>query len=209
MMAFALILDAMNLSVDFMLWGFGSMAAGVVVGFLVAARLLDDTSDRPLKIQEATAYNTCDAAAPHMLVLRGVDDEAALSLAVGAIGARLSYIFLFSTIRWVLVAWIVVLLFGKFLLDEGTVDLLLMAAHRRLCNWCLYFFLLVRRVQGGIREEFLIGAMRCEIAADSMPDTSGPIHAVTLAPDIKASRHGIYSHPKCVSEIVDWLRPIR
>jgi len=209
MMAFALILDAMNLSVDFMLWGFGSMAAGVVVGFFVAASLLDETSDRPLKIQEAAAHNSRDAAAPRMLVLRGVDDEAALSLAVGAIGARLSYIILFSTIRWVLLAWIVVLLFGKFLLDKGTVDLLLMRLIAVSAIGAFAFFFLFGVFKAAFGKEFLIGAMRCEIAVDSMPDTAGPIHAVTLAPDIKASRHGIYSHPQCVTEIVDWLRPIR
>ena len=91
----------------------------MVVGFFVVARLLDDTSDRPRKIKQAAAYDSRDASAPRMLVLRGVDDEASLLLAVGAIGSRLSYIILFSTIRWVLVAWIVVLLFGKFLLDKG------------------------------------------------------------------------------------------
>ena len=209
MMTFALILDAMNLSVDFMFWGLGSMAAGMVVGFFVAASLLDDTSDRPLKIQEAAAYNSRDAAAPRMLVLRGVDDEAALLLAVGAIGARLSDIILFSAIRWVLVAWIVVLLFGKFLLDKATADLLLMWLIAVAAIGALVFFFLFGVFKAAFGKEFLIGAMRCEIAADSMPDTSGPIDAITLAPDIEASRHGIYSHPLCVSEIVDWLRPIR
>jgi hypothetical protein len=53
-------------------------------------------------------------------------------------------------------------------------------------------------------KEFVIGAMRCEIAADSVPDTSGPIDAITLAPDIDTSRHGIYRHPQSVSEIVGW-----
>ena len=80
------------------------MAAGFVVGFIVTPRFssffIDDTSDRPLNIQEAAAY-TRARCAPRMLVLRGVDDEAALSLAVGAIGARLSYIILFSIIPWV------------------------------------------------------------------------------------------------------------
>ena len=209
MMAFALILDAMNLSVDFKLWGFGSMAAGVVVSFFVVSSLLDDTSDRPLKIKKAADYDSRDAAAPRMLVLRGVDDEAALSLAVGAIGARLSYIILFSTIRWVLLAWIVVLLFGTFLLDKGIVDLLLRWLIAVSAIGAFAFFFLFGVFKAAFGKEFLIGAMRCEIAVDSMPDTSGPIHAVTLAPDIEASRHGIYSHPLCVSEIVNWLRPVR
>jgi len=206
MLAFALIQDATNLSVDFMLWFFGSYAAGAVVGFFVAAWLLDDTSDRPLKIKEAADYDFHATAAPRMLVLRGVDDEAALSLAVGAIGARLSYIILFSTLRWILVAWMGVLLFGTFLLDKGTVDLVLrwlMAVSAIGALACFFLFGVFKAAFG---KEFVIGALRCEIAVNSMPDTSGPIHAVTLPPDNKASRHGIYSHPQCVRRIVDWLR---
>jgi len=206
---FALILTATNLSVDFMLWGLGSFAAGVVVSFFVVARLLDDTSDRPLKIHEAAAYNSRDAAAPRMLVIRGVDDEAALFLAAGAIGARLSYFILFSTIRWVLVAYFGVLLFGRILLGQGTADPLLIWLTAVSAIGALAFFFLFGVFKSVFGKEFVIGAIRCEIAVDSVPDTSGPIDAVTLAPDIGASRHGIYRHPQCVSEIVGWLRSVR
>jgi hypothetical protein len=101
------------------------------------------------------------------------------------------------------------LLFGKFLLDKGTVDLLLRLLIAVSAIGALAFFFLFGVFKAAFGKEFVFGAMRCEIAVDSMPDTSGPIHAVTLAPDIKVSRHGIYSHPQCVSEIVRWLRPGR
>lgn len=206
MLIFALIFDVTNLSVDFMFWGLGSYAAGGVVGFFVAVRLLDETSDRPLKIRDAAAYNFRGAAAPRMLVIRGVDDEAALFLAVGAIGARLSYIILFSAIRWVVVAYFGMVLLSATVLDKGTTGPLLEWLTAVAAFGAVVFYFLFGVFKSVFGKEFVRGAMRCEIAADSMPDTSGPIDAVTLAPDINASRHGIYSHPQCVSEIVGWLR---
>ena len=198
-----------NLSVDFMFWGLGSIAAGMVVSFFVTAKLLDDTSDRPLKIKQAAAYNSRDAAAPRMLVIRGVDDEAALFLAAGAIGARLSYFILFSAIRWVLSRIVVMLFLSAIVLDKGTADPLLKWLTAVSAFGALVFFFLLGVFKSVFGREFVRGAMRCEIAADSVPDTSRAIDAVTLAPDIEASRHGIYRHPQCVSEIVGWLRPSR
>jgi hypothetical protein len=67
--------------------------------------------------------------------------------------------------------------------------------------------------------EFLIGAMRCEIATDSTPDSTR-LQIVTLEPmyrnccrkvkKIDASsnssmRHKIYDHPDCPREIAKWI----
>jgi hypothetical protein len=50
------------------------------------------TSAHAHKIGRAAAYDTRSAVTPRMLVIRGVDDEASLFLAAGAIGSRLSHI---------------------------------------------------------------------------------------------------------------------
>ena len=47
-----------------------------------------------LAIEEKVHYDTKGAAASRMLVIRGVDDEASLSLAAGSIASRLSYLVL-------------------------------------------------------------------------------------------------------------------
>src|SRR5262245_4964840 len=164
-MIFAATLDATNLSADFMLWGPVLIVAGVVVGYFVSKRLLR-TSDRPVKIQEAAAYNSRGAAAPRMLVIRGVDDEAALSLVAGAICARVCYFIMFSTIRWVLVAFLVVLLCGKLLLNQGTADLVLRWLIAVAAIGALAFFFLFGVFKSVFGKEFVIGSIRCEIAVD-------------------------------------------
>jgi hypothetical protein len=42
------------------------------------------------EIREAASYPPIDASGPRLLLLRGVDDEASLTLAAGSIGSRLS-----------------------------------------------------------------------------------------------------------------------
>jgi hypothetical protein len=65
--------------------------------------------------------------------------------------------------------------------------------------------------------EFLVRALVCNIASDSVPDTTYRIQAVTLPPvDHDVSwwqvrfqlRHFIYDHPVCVDEIIRWLRRV-
>src|SRR5262249_2664448 len=63
--------------------------------------------------------------------------------------------------------------------------------------------------------ELLIGATRCEIAAESVPDSKSA-RIITLSPTkIRGAfsfnarvglRHGIYDHPECVREMRRWLR---
>ena len=69
----------------------------------------------------------------------------------------------------------------------------------------LAFLILPGLFKSAYGSEFLIGAMLCDIAADSVPDTSQRVEAITLAPATGTPRHQIYNHPQCVSEIVGWL----
>jgi hypothetical protein len=135
-----------------------------------------------LAIEELTHYDTKGTAAPRMLVIRGVDDEASLSLAAGSIGSRLSFLTLvavfptISTVGW--------LIFGVshrlgFRLELWVAGLVLVA----LPLLALAFFFL----PGGFKSfffgrEFLVNAMTCDIAVDSVPDTLGQVEAITLRP---------------------------
>jgi hypothetical protein len=65
---------------------------------------LDRTSNpwpwRPFDIAEHVNYDSTSALAPKVLVIRGVDDEAALALAFGAIATALNRFILTVTWKW-------------------------------------------------------------------------------------------------------------
>ena len=209
-------------------WLYAAMAAGFVAGLIVTPGIssffINGRTGRACKIGRAAAYDTRGDVTPRMLVIRGVDDEASLFLAAGAIGSRLSHIILFSLIPWIYVAGIalVVVLTLPFI-DKHMFDPLLKVLVIVSAFGALAALVLSGLFKSAFGTEFLIGAMRCDIAANSVPDTSQRVEAVTLAPHAGTRegedkgrvrrtgtpRHQIYSHPQCVSEIVGWLRPGR
>src|SRR5262249_36089519 len=143
-------------------------------------------------------------AAPRMLVLRGVDDEASLSLAAGSIGSRLSYLLLVGALPWLY--WIVFLLASL-----GAANLLFFRIIMVVCILGAPLSLILSGIfKSAFGREFLLNAIACDIAADSIPDTVNKVEAKTLPPVEAASflqmRHGIYNHPQCVDEIMRWLR---
>ena len=148
------------------------------------------------------------SSAPRTLVIRGVDDEAVLSLAAGAIASRLSDVLLFSAVPTAYVSAFVPLFLSSFL-GVAAVDWLLRPLIILLLLGALALLILPGMFKSVFGREFVIGAMRCDIAADSVPDTSERVEAITLAPQTGSPRHQIYEHPRCVSEIVGWLRPGR
>ena len=207
-------------------WLYAAMAAGFVASVIVTPWLssffINGWTGRACKIGRAAAYDTRSDFTPRMLVIRGVDDEASLFLAAGAIGSRLSHIILFSLIPWIYVAGLALIVvltlpfIDKHMFEPLLKVLVIVAAVGALAS-----LLLSGLFKSAFGTEFLIGAMRCDIAADSVPDTSQRVEAITLAPhagthegedageDKGRVRHQIYTHPQCVSEIVGWLRPHR
>jgi hypothetical protein len=206
MMLTALVLSVVNAGNG---WLYLAFPLPILIAFFVTPRLMsifiDGWNDRPRKIQQAADYETRSPSAPRTLVIRGVDDEAVLSLAAGAIASRLSYVLLFSVVpkAYVTVFLLSVILSG---LGVGAVDWLLRPLIVLLCLGALALLILPGIFKSVFGREFVIGAMRCDIAADSVPDTSERVEAITLAPETGRPRHQIYEHPRCVSEIVDWLR---
>lgn len=190
-------------------WLFAGMAVGFVAGLIIAWWLssifINGWSDRPRKIKQAAAYDTRGASTPRVLVIRGVDDEASLFLAAGAIGSRLSYLMLFSVIPRIVVVAAVLMAISTLPFMEKRMDWPLKMVVLVCAFGALAFLILPGLFKSAFGKEFLIGAMLCDIAADSVPDTSQRVEAITLAPAPGSLRHQIYDHPQCVSEIVGWL----
>jgi hypothetical protein len=208
----------------------GVAASGVAAFYIVEwLKAVFTNPHAALAIEEKVHYDTKGAAASRMLVIRGVDDEASLSLAAGSIGSRLSYLVLVGAIP----ALVTMAMFLFFLseLFEWAVNVLL--GIMMLCSYlgALIFFFVPGVFKSFFGREFLVNALVCDISVDSAPDTVGQVEVITLRPveavpkrlgEIpifmggtltfsKSSwhlRHGIYNHPDCVDEIVRWLRRV-
>ena len=190
---------------------------------------------RPFDIAEAANYDSVGPQAPNLLVIRGVDDEAALTLAFGSIANAINRFALKVMWKWLypLMAWIVslILLQGYLLGPESRIDPALVqkiGGPIWLSLMVITFFLLLipGLFNGWFGREFLIGALRCEIGADSAPDSTRA-RVVTLATPyqplpmrglfglrppraedastISSMRHKIYNYPGCAPEIVRWI----
>jgi hypothetical protein len=169
-------------------------------------------------IAEEAHYDTRGAAASRMLVIRGVDDEASLSLAAGSIGSRLSYVGLVGVIP--LIFLILVIILGLRLPAAWVPEWLppLLIAMCVFGAWM--FFILPGVFKSVFGREFLVRALVCDIAVDSVPDALDRVEVITLPPVdperisqkrflvVEQLRHGIYSHPSCVYQIVRWLRRV-
>jgi hypothetical protein len=138
-------------------------------------------------IEEKASYDTRGAAASRMLVIRGVDDEASLSLAVGSIGSRLSYLVLVGVIPAIyLMSMVAMVLLTLVFLPfhpqgEWTVWLSILFFGAMICA---PVFLILPGVFESLffGREFLVNALVCDIAVDSVPDTLGQVEAITLKP---------------------------
>jgi hypothetical protein len=140
-----------------------------------------------LGIEEKASYDTRGAAASRMLVIRGVDDEASLSLAAGSIGSRLSYLVLVGLIP-------AIYLMSMVAMVLLTLVFLLFHPQGAWTEWptILFFGAVISApvflVLPGVFEsfffgrEFLLNALVCDIAVDSVPDTLGQVEAITLKP---------------------------
>jgi hypothetical protein len=238
--------------------GFGKWAAMVVFPLAMATALLvrliinpspppakrqlgqaKTWASRPFTIANDANYDSAGPDAPNLLVIRGVDDEAALALAFAAIATRINRVvigviwklillFMFlvgladSLAFWVL-NWLgyidnnspsalselhtnIMRPYGWALLAAAVSALMLVVVPALFRTW--------------FGTEFLIGAARCEVVTDSVPDST-PSRIITLEtpyyppfPWMQAEQarsstarmhHKIYNYPGCVPEIVKWV----
>jgi hypothetical protein len=158
---------------------------GIAAGAFIADWLLaiHTNTQVALAIEEGATYDTKGAAASRMLVIRGVDDEASLALAAGLIGSRLGYLVLVGVIPAIVLVLMYVPLPVVMFYPDGAGPLLLYFVL--IGTWiCAPIFLVLPGVIESFffGREFMVNAFVCDIAVDSVPDTSGQVEAITLIP---------------------------
>ena len=164
----------------------------VVAGFFIM-EWLNEVFTNPhaaLAIEQLAHYDTKGAAAARMLVIRGVDDEASLSLAAGSIGSRLSFLTLVAVIPAIYAVVVVFLLLVSFFGLESSLSksgLWIGGLIIAVFFGALILFFVPGAFKSFFGREFLINGMTCDIAVDSGPDTLGQVEAITLRPIEAAS----------------------
>lgn len=144
-----------------------------------------------------------------LLVIRAIDDEASLLLALGSIfnyvTARLviyilvlyvlsSNIILYS-IKYKWISWLPIWAYPATFVIFTILTIALLGAR-----------MLSRSAHG---RELAVSPMECQINTQSVPDITNLWQIVTLVSHsyVKSRRHGIYTHENCAKSIADWLRP--
>ncbi len=140
--------------------------------------------------------------AQRLLVIRAIDDEATLTMAVGTIFNYVTARFIVFTLMLFGVLVIAIPLiapppspaFTAFSIGFAVLTILLLGA-----------LMLARLVHG---RELAVSPLECQINTQSAPDAVNLSEIVTLVSHAyaKSLRHGIYSHEKCAKAISDWVR---
>jgi hypothetical protein len=169
---------------------------------------LIDPRTRANEIEKAAHYSSISAFGPRVLVIRGVDDEASLTLAAGSIGSRLSSLALHLIAISVSLVIFVGALAGWVYGREW--DGLLILIIDACALSALAFLFLPGLFKSAFGRELLTMGFLCDIASDSTPDTTSGIDSITLPPAATKKEgislhHSIYEHSNCVQKIVDWL----
>jgi hypothetical protein len=147
------------------------------------------------------------ASAKRLLVIRAIDDEASLVLALGTI---LNYATerLIENLLYLFGVLTVVTLFG-YKWWPGVFSMWaypLSLAGFIVFTLLLFGALMVSRMVHG--RELAISPMECQVNTQSAPDAADLSQIVTLVSRkyVKSLRHGIYEHENCASAISDWVR---
>jgi hypothetical protein len=156
------------------------------VGLLICALLLGilgsivSNTSAALAIEEKANYDTKDAAASRMLVIRGVDDEASLSLAAGMVGSRLTYFVLVVALPMLFPMTFILLTLIWFTSNLDDIWVIRIFESFGLC--ALIFLFVPGAFKSAFGREFLVSGLVCHIVAESVPDTLGQLEAITLRP---------------------------
>jgi pimeloyl-ACP methyl ester carboxylesterase len=157
---------------------------------------------KPALLSEATSANA-SVLGDRLLVLRGVDDEASLTLAVGAATNRLmrvAYALLMRRVMWGLIIAYVVFFFAGW---SKTYILNLIGATMFLAAFALFLPGFIRTVFG---RELAFGAFRCDAAHDSVPDSCGSlVKTFQNSADDNRLFHSLHQNPKVPQTIASWI----
>jgi hypothetical protein len=154
--------------------------------------------NRVRALKDATQLGS--VSAQRLLVIRAIDDEASLVMALGTIVNHLIMI----SIRYVFLLLFLLLL---FLPEKNLQDMVFeVIIGFSVLTIMLLGLLMVSRVVHGC--ELAISPMECQINTQSTPDAFGLSKVVTLVRRkyVKSLRHGIYDHGDCPKAISDWVR---
>lgn len=163
-------------------------------------------------LTDATRFGEIvSAQAQRLLVIRAIDDEASLALALGTIFhyvATRTINYLFP----VLLILIPLLSSMLALLPCGPSG----GSRYRVAEVAAYALIMLlgaltvvsRSVHG---RELAVTPMECQINTQSVPDATDLSQIVTLISHgyVKSLRHGIYEHENCARAILDWIRSQR
>jgi hypothetical protein len=148
------------------------------------------------------------ASAQRLLVIRAIDDEASLVLALGTI---LNY----ATTKSIAIAYFILGLCLFIAISPSTFVGTTFFGTFPTTNWILVVFSFVaillfamftgsRTVHG---RELALSPMECQINTQSTPDGLGSkIVTLVRSTYAKSLRHGIYDHEDCAKTIADWVR---
>src|SRR5262249_13861684 len=144
------------------------------------------------------------AQAQRLLIIRAIDDEASLALALGTFSNYVTtraityvlWIALFSPLPLTLI-----LLFFFHWYDQKAVTV----ASSALILILLGLLSVARTAHG---RELALSPMECQINTKSTPDAEGLSKIITLVRRShgKSLRHRIYDHDDCAKTISDWVR---
>jgi len=165
-------------------------------------------------LSEATRLGDLGSAqAKRLLIIRAVDDEASLLLAVGTAvnyvtTKSMSYLFwIFSLLPLVLIP---VLLFTLPLLHRSALDeSWYRHAATVICSAIIILlFALLTAARTVYGRDFAVSSMESQVNTQSTPDAKGLSEIVTLVRRtyVKSLRHSIYDHDDCAKTISDWVR---
>jgi|RhiMetdeSRZDD1v2_1073273.scaffolds.fasta_scaffold114750_2 hypothetical protein len=164
-------------------------------------------------LSDATRFGeVVPAQAQRLLIIRAIDDEASLTMALGtiigyattaiivAICAVVTLVFQFPPLFFKIpnkAALITYLGWKGIALIANSVAALMLSLFG--------IFMISRAVHG---RELSWSPMECQISTHSTPDAIGLSKIVTLVRRtyVGSLRHGIYEHEDCVDRIADWVR---
>jgi len=150
------------------------------------------------------------AQARRLLIIRALDDEATLLLALGTIGnfvttRAITYVLWIGLTLAIPLTFFLLYLRGRSFLEQERYENAVYVVCSALIFILLGLLLVARTAHG---RELALSPMECQISTHSTPDAIGLSKIVTLVRRtfVKSLRHGIYDHEDCAKAISDWVR---
>jgi hypothetical protein len=176
-------------------------------------RFVRRAAARQDRIQSLSAATKIIASAERLLIVRAIDDEASLVLAIGTVLNYVTAIFIVTGMMLVGVITAVSLFAALFFptLFPSPLAFVEMLFLRVTAAWIIVTFMLFgtlmlsRAVHG---RELAASPMELQVNTQSTPDAFGQLTIVTLVQSTLARslRHSIYDHKDCAKTIVEWVR---